>query len=268
MKSLARIPLLVLALACSSARAASPYTETFDTDTAGWQDRDAFELTLTHSTDAGNPGGCLVGTFAPQGGPPVAEIDAIVATGSVSTANFVGDYPSAGINLIGLDFRADQILPSEALVRVVSGGSNSIVFFRSFLSRIVSTGAWHTIALSLASRSLGGWAGGTDETFAEALTNIARVEIQLTRNGIVAQSYLIDNVYVARLPEASAQAASGDGVTVTWTNLRANTAYRAEAAAAPVGSWSVLSNFTAAGTTHAVLDTNAAAAQAYRLLIE
>jgi hypothetical protein len=253
-------------MACAyGACAASPHTEMFDSTTAGWQDRDAAEMTVTNDLAAGNPGGCLRGSFAASGGPPPTELDAFAATGALATANFIGDFQAAQIDLIGLDFRAEQVLPSEVLVRLIG---NSTTFFRSIKPGIVATGTWYSFAISLDSLSAGGWSGGSADQFKAAMTNITALEIQITRAGTPLQNYFVDNVYVASLPEATAEAVGGDNVQITWSNLRSNEAYRAEASSAPDQSWSLLESFTATGAVQVITDTNAALQRAYRLLID
>lgn len=264
MKRFQILAALLVACACG-AYAASPYTETFDSTTAGWRDRDATEMTVTNDLSAGNPGGCLRGSFAASGGPPPTEIDAFSATGTLATANFIGDYQGAQIDLIGLDVRAEQVLPSEVLVRIIGNGTT---FFRSIKAGLAATGTWYSFAISLDSLSAGGWSGGSADQFRAALTNITAVEIQITRAGTPLQDYLVDNVYVGPLPEATAETAGGDNVQISWSNLRSNEFYRAEASSAPDQSWSLLESFTATGTTQVITDTNAAPQRAYRLLID
>lgn len=264
MKRFQILTALLMACACG-AYAASPYTETFDSTTAGWQDRDPAEMTVTNDLTTGNPGGCLRGSFAASGGPPPTDQDAFAATGALAAANFVGDYQGAQINLVGLDIRAEQVLPSEVLVKLIGNGTT---FFRSIRDGLVATGTWYSFAISLSSLSAGGWSGGSADQFRAALTNITAVEIQITRLGTPLQHYLVDNVYVASLPEATAETAGGDHVQISWSNLRSNELYRAEASSAPDQSWSLLESFTATGATQVITDTNAAPQRAYRLLID
>lgn len=279
--------------AYASLFAASPYTETFDSSLQGWRARGNFSqvitnqvvtnefneittnfytnvvtnffMTVTNMASGGNPGGCLRGSFAASGGPTPIEVDAFAATGALATTNFIGDYQGAQIDLIGLDVRAEKVLPSEVLVKLIGNGTT---FFRSIKAGLAATGTWYSFAISLDSLSAGGWSGGSADQFRAALTNITAVEIQITRAGTSGQNYLLDNIYVASLPEATAQATGGDDVQITWSNLRSNELYRAEASSAADQSWSLLESFTATGTVHAITDTNAAPQRAYRLLIE
>ena len=268
MKRLSCLALALLLIGFSAARGASVYTETFDTSTAGWQDRDPGELILTNEATTGNPGGCLRGTFALAGGIPPPESDAFQATGQLSSANFIGDYSSAGVSLLGFDFRATNVAPSSLELRLTSVGPGyTSLVFRSFPSTNLSINTWYSYAVSLKDTASGQWLGNTN-AFHTILTNVSRVEITVQRFGSGAQNYLIDNVYLAALPEASAHAVETDSVQVVWSNLRADETYRADAAGALDGTWTTLSAFTATSSVHTVVDTNASTHQVYRLVIE
>lgn len=106
--------------ALQHAEAAGLYTETFPTNVAGWQDRDAFEMTVTNDPSLGNPGGCLQGTFADTGGFPAFDIDAFVATGNLESASFTGNYDTADAMLIGFDFEATPGAPSYVRLKVTA----------------------------------------------------------------------------------------------------------------------------------------------------
>lgn len=268
MKRSSCLALALLLIGFSAARGASVYTETFDTSTAGWQDRDPGELVLTNETATGNPGGCLRGTFAFAGGIPPPESDAFQATGRLSSANFIGDYSSAGVSLLGFDFRATNIAPSALELRLTSiGPGYTSLVFRSFSSTNLAINTWYSYAISLRDTASGQWLGNTND-FSAILTNVSKVEITIQRFGSSAQNYLLDNVYLAALPEASAQASETGAVQVTWSNLRTDESYRADAAGALDSTWTTLSTFTATGSVHTVIDTNAATHQVYRLVIE
>lgn len=127
--------------------------------------------------------------------------------------------------------------------------------------------SWSRIAASLRSAEIGGWNGIVGE-FGNILTNVDKLTLEITRADVIRQSYLIDNFYIAPLPEAAIQVVTDATTFVTWTSLLTNHAYRAEAAGSTTGAWSLLQAFTATGSSHVVTDTNAAAQRAYRLLID
>lgn len=236
-----------------NAGGASIYTETFATDAAGWSQAGNLAMTAEDSS--------LRGQFAAQGF-PFPESGSFWADDAASGSAFVGEYPAAGIQLIGFSFMAQDVLPSAALVRL-SGPESS--FFRSFADAIAQTGVWYRIVLSVQSKEAGRWVGGTAAAFAETLRDVRSLEIQITRAGMTAQRYRLDDVFLDTLPAGTDVA--GDG-TVVWSSLRADQAYVVEAAGDPSRGWEAVDGFAATGPTRTWLDPAPIHAQRkiYRLL--
>ncbi|NCC93459.1 MAG: hypothetical protein EOM10_09290, partial [Opitutae bacterium] len=101
------------------------YRETWDAAPAGWEDRDAAEMTVSHSAAVGFPAGSLQGTFAAQGGVPMPETDAFRATADASGGAFTGNYFEHYDEFYGwsFDFRAADVFPSTLQVRFSGAGS-------------------------------------------------------------------------------------------------------------------------------------------------
>ena len=245
-----------LALACPCAWAASAHVETFSSGTAGWSQAGSLQLAATNQS--------LRGLFVAQG-VPMPEIGSFVATNVSSGGAFTGDYDAAGIRLIGFSFMAQNVLPSAALLRW-QGPTSS--FFRSFASVVTTTGVWYRFAFSLASKDAGKWVGGSDIAFAESMLAVQGLEIQLTRAGMAAQRYYVDDVFVDALPWGSVGTASPTGgLPVVWSSLRPNVAYVVQTAEQPSNSWNYAGNFVATNTTQAWPDFTATNHQrVYRLL--
>jgi len=152
-----------------------------------------------------------------------------------------------------------------------AGGSNVVRVARwnsaAWSSLSSGMASWSHIAISLRSVALGDWHGSTNE-FANLMTNVDAVALLIGRNDTIAQSYRLDNFYIAPLPEATAHVAADETALVAWSSLRSNQLYRADAAATPEGPWTALRSFTATSSVHTVIDTNAATHQVYRLVIE
>jgi hypothetical protein len=241
------LPMLLLAV---SARAAGLYTETFEGSAGGWGGEAGSSMTVTNAATGGNPDGCLLGSYAAIFGPPPPGSQAWVATGAVEAAAFTGDYVAAGAQLMGFDFLAADVLPSAAFLDIYSG--TNLPIRHSFQERILHTGAWHAIRISLASPQAGQWVGNTLK-FSDILANVTRVEILLTRNGGDAQVYRLDNIFLDRLPEAADPMTAATGsVTVAWQSLRTNDDYRVESATNLLSAdWVTRETFAATSSVHA-----------------
>lgn len=218
-----------------NAGGASIYTETFDSGAAGWSHAGSLAVTAEESG--------LRGQFAAQGF-PFPESGSFWADAAASGGAFAGNYSAAGVQLIGFSFLAQEALPSAALVRL-SGAETS--FFRSFADAIAQTGVWYRIVFSLQSQAAGRWVGGTEPAFAEVLRDVQRLEIQITRAGMTAQRYRLEDVFLDALPAGTEVSADG---TVAWSRLRADQAYVVEAAADPTQAWEAVDGFICESPTH------------------
>lgn len=229
---------ILLALLPLHVFAASLATETFFDSTGGWQDRDAGKMSVTNALGGGNPGGCMRGVFQFQM-IPFPEDDAFIATGRLASANFIGDYESVDAWLLGFDFMASNIVPSDVQVRIHSG-SNTIV--KTFTTNAISTTkTWYSFKISLLSAELGGWSGDT-HVFSSILTNVTRVEFRITRNGENAQFYYVDNVFLDRVPDA----VDISSANMIWLHMRNGAHYRFEATTnLNQSNWDLIDSFTA-----------------------
>lgn len=242
------------ACAVAGARAAVIQTEDFTAGAAGWISSGSLVMTATNGT--------LQGAFAAQGF-PMPESGSLAATNTSSDGAFAGNYPAAGIQLVGFSFMARDVLPSAALIRWTGPSAG---FFRSFASAITQTGVWYRLAFSLRSKEAGNWIGGTAGAFGEGLAEVRSLEIQLTRTGMAAQRYELDDVFVDALP-AGACVHSNNGTQVLWSSLRPDTAYVVEATAAPDMPWEQAGALTATNTLQVWPDSAATGmpTRAYRL---
>ncbi|HMO52549.1 MAG TPA: hypothetical protein PKE26_11550 [Kiritimatiellia bacterium] len=241
---------LLLFLLPLTALSASLYTETFSNTTGGWQDRDTGKMFVTNVLSGGNPGGALAGTFPFSSGPPSFDAtDAFVATGALSTANFMGNYNEVDAWVLGFDFMAANVLPSAFHVQIYSG---ALVLTRDLGAAITQTGVWHAIKLSLLDADSGGW-GGDAGQFSTIVTNVTRIEFRITRRDnqfdTPAQTYYLDNIFLDRVPDAVLMTPTNQ----IWLHMRNGASYRYQATtnlAAP--DWSTLSSFTATTSVYSV----------------
>lgn len=247
---------IILSLWClfPCAFAASTHTATFSSGAEGWTNSGSLQIAAASQA--------LRGHFSAQGF-PIPETGSLVATNTSSGGAFTGDYPDAGISLIGFSFMAEDVLPSTALLRW-HGPTSS--FFRSFAADVTTTGVWYQFAFSLRSKNAGSWVGGSSSQFDDSLLDVGWLEIQLTRSGMAVQRYYVDDVFVDGLPTGWVLSTTG-GMQVLWSSLRTNVAYTVESADEPTTSWDEAGNFVAINETHIWSDVEATNnhRQVYRL---
>lgn len=167
----------------AAALAAAIYIETFDDSDAGWEARDE-NMEVTH-TAFGNPGGSLQGSFGASLAP---QTGAFLATGASSGGTLAGDYYAAGIVGWSFSFYAANYLPSDMMVRFSDG---TFTLFYNVLPQVLTTGAWYSVNVPLASSE--GWFGGSGIIFSNVLANVQSIELQLTQNDTMGQQYYLDN---------------------------------------------------------------------------
>lgn len=230
--------------------AASFYTETFEGSLGGWQDRDAGKMTVSYTNNLGNPTGCILGRFSLQQ-IALPQTDAFIATGAVNTVNFVGDYHAAGVELIGFDFIALNVIPASARIEITGriGETQTDYVARFFTSALVGTNIWHSFRYRLTSPSDGGWTFGTNN-FYQIMTNVVSLQVQISRSGESAQTYLLDNIFIDALPAGGGATAASNTPQIVWNNLRTNEVYRVEASPdLVVPEWTVIATITAQTST-------------------
>lgn len=247
-------------------QAASLTTETFSVTPSGWQDREPFQqMIVSEPANSGNPGGALQGVFQSLFIPDPVANDAFIATGILATASFTGDYHQADAWVIGFDFMASNTVPAE-LRLLVFGQQATNVISRNLTPAIAGTNRWHSFRLSLLGADLGGWTGATQK-FADILGNVGKVEIRLFRNQENAQTYLVDNIFLDRVPEA--ETGSTEAGTIGWNNLRAGNAYRLQAAHnLRLSDWITLESFVATSSFYDVYATDTNGWRFYRLIMD
>ena len=245
--------LLLLLANAGTSHAASSYTEHFSTGLAGWVARQG-----TMSLRGTN--GLARATFAAQ---PVQfpEIDALVASNTASGGAFTGDWGASDLRLLTIAIRANQVLPSDVTLRLY-GVTNS--FFRNLTAFIATTGQWHVIRLSAASRSTGRWNGGGDEAFEALLRDVRKLEVQLTRSGTSAQEYDVDLVRLEPLPEVGVPSQEGPSLTCSARNLVTGAVYRLDVST-DLMTWQDAGTFVATNATHVFEVPSAGNVQALRL---
>ncbi|MBW7908933.1 MAG: hypothetical protein H3C50_08475 [Kiritimatiellae bacterium] len=178
------------------------YVSTFDSNDEGWLDRDASEMAVSFNGSFGNGAGSLAGVFASQG-IPTPETDAFRAGGSTAGGAFAGDYTAVNAGEFVFSFYAEDVLPSDLVLRL-NGGSGT--FFRSVGAQVSGIGSWYTVTVPLVWDA--SWVGSGAGAFATALTAVNWIDVQVTRNGGDGQTYYLDNF---ELKEASESNNGGGG---------------------------------------------------------
>ncbi len=170
--------------------------------------------------------------FESQAGAPVPEIGVVAATNST-----VWDLVSLGIDEIGVRFKADDVLPSSAVIRW-RGGSH--YYFQRLDLEGAVVGEWVDCSFSVEGLKAGGWGGGgrSEDDFLQDLHRFQEVEVQVCRRGMAAQRYEVEGFYLAKdgvlsdgepLPGevhlVEAQAEEDGGVKMWWGSLQRGVTY-------------------------------------------
>ncbi len=211
------------------------------------------------------------GSFPNIIGPSLPKVDAFVATGQSASTSFVGNYADVEAYLLGFDFRANDVLPGTNGLRVniiseSSSATNKIL--RRLDSMISATGVWYSLRVPLVDPQVGGWENDIGQ-FSVIMSNVTRLEIELIQEGTGQQSYLVDNIFLDRLPEAVSVVSTNSGVDITWLHLRAGVNYRMDVASDLIQpDWSAVSNITAASSVWVANYSSTNAAILYRVIME
>lgn len=221
------------------ARAASPFTETFTTNLAGWTNGGTRLWSSSNNT--------AVVTLPVLIGP--IETAILKTTPLASGGAFTGDYVAVGISLMGFAFKAETYLPDRLQVQW-KGDTNSV--FLDAKSAILATGVWYYLAFSLASASEGGWVSGVGEnTFVSMQTNVNSISVQVEGQSLATTArYRLDDFFIDRGHLAGRLQPTTNGYgEVTWNYVRSNYTYRLEYADTLTGSWTTGAVVTATSTT-------------------
>lgn len=254
------------------ARAAQPYTETFTTGANGWIGSTTNSFLGPANGEWDFTTGVARMYFFDNGGFPVQESGTITNAPTASGGAFTGNLDSAGVSLVGFRVQMINITsstnPPAANSAALKWSGSSSTFVRVF--DIPQTGRWYTFAASLASPSLGKWNAleGSSNDFDAARQNFKCLAITVNRSFGGEQQLLIDDIFFARLPEATAISRAGETNEITWSYLRTNESYAVETADSPTGTWAAVSAFTAAGPTYISADTDAPPTRIYRVVME
>ena len=233
------LAVLIVWAACPSVRGASPFTETFTTNLAGWTNGGTRLWSSSNNT--------AIVTLPVAAGPPETAI--LKTTPLASGGAFTGDYVSAGITLLGFAFKAETYLPGLLSVQW-KGDTNSV--FLDAKSAILATGVWYYLAFSLGSAAEGGWVSGVGEdTFVSMQTNVNSISVQVEGQSLTTTArYRLDDFFIDRGHLAGRLQPTTNGYgEVTWNYIRSNYTYRLEYADALGGSWTTASVVTATSTT-------------------
>lgn len=173
------------------ARAAQRTTETFASDAAGWETRSSlgtgfwdWDATAT-----------MYLQFAPIGF-PFPDTAFMSASNGASGGRFVGNWTTAGVDVVGFEFIATNVLPSTVELRLTAN-SGALFAFKGFTPPPV--GDRIRFAVSAETAAGGGWGGITEADFARLRTNVQEVAIAVKRSSANDEYYYVDNVFLDRV---------------------------------------------------------------------
>ena len=189
--------LVAVFVAFSTHSAVLVYSEDFESGASGWAGRDGI-MSVSHQFGVGSPpSGAMQSSFDSQAF-PTSQTDAFRIN---SGPNFVGDYTSfgaQGITRISFDLFAVNVLPSDLMLRILSGADT---FFYQFSLGSMPLNTWTEFSVFL---NYGhGWVGPSEAAFDSALTSVDQLDVQLSRSGTSAQTFYLDNVttWTGDIPE-------------------------------------------------------------------
>jgi hypothetical protein len=218
----------LLFAASASVRAATPYTEEFAANLNGWSTQSttsAIGWTWTNGTAQARFNAL---------GVPSPQLAILMATSTVSSGSFAGDFAQAGIGVIGFDFMAMNTNPVLLQVEWRSGTN---LFYRNLGSSVAATGVWYSFLVPQADRVEGGWSGSGDASlYSSCRTSVTAVSVIIQRRGESAQTYRMDRFFVDR--RHGLQSIGFDtNVALGLANLRTNRFYGVESAPDPLSAW-------------------------------
>ena len=230
--------ILAVLVAIPSTHAVQPITETFTGSLNGWVSGGSGSWTASN--------GVARLAFPTQSGPPV-PIEGYLMASNASSGSFTGNYATAGLALIGFDFRAVDSVPDSLKITMNSTTSS---YFRTLTASIVATGTWYSLTIPMTSRSAGSWSGTSDESaFNALLHDIRAISITVRESSVntAPQVYQIDNVFIDILPYTSAFAPGDTNAAVAWDGLRTNVSYAIQGAASLTDAWYTISSLAPTG---------------------
>jgi hypothetical protein len=185
--------------------------------TEGWRNAVPGGMTDVYWS-AFSPGGILGGRADGQLF-PVPESGAFFADASASGGRFAGNYYADGYEpeSFRFDFLAGETSPSYLWLNWAGQYGGTTRVFRTLWTNLLPRGVWQSITVPLAYGS-GGWSGGSETEFTNALADVQWVEVRVTRNGPGEQSYYLDNFGVSLLVPGNTATndTDGDGMPDYW----------------------------------------------------
>lgn len=251
---------LVFLASVMPAPSAQITTEQFSAGANGWQGSSAYGTGSWVFT-----GGAARVNFSDTGFISLPDVATLSNLTTGSGGSFTGNYDTAGVELIGFSFLSNTSMPAS--VGIVLGGPTT-VYQRIYYP--TQTGVWHTFAASLKSVELGGWTNlqGPITDFDQVRQNVKYVNIRVERAGATARQYLIDNIFIDRLPAAGSLAASTGGlVSLRADYLRTNLSYQIQSSPEVTGTWSLAQTMVATNRSQSIEVTNSASRLFWRLVM-
>ena len=235
-------------------------TESFETGTAGWQFGVDPDSVWSWATGAVHLAFDAIGS-------PTTRSSSLTGGSVASSAQFVGDYSAAGVQLIGFEFYPEDALPDGLTITLSADGAGVV---SDVTGRATTVGSWNQIAVPVTATATSFWQSVNGGQLTDILSNVQEFRIDVGVETESAQGYRIRNIFLDLLPVAAdIQIPLASGPEIAWDHLRTNWNYRVDASTNLIDQvWASAGQFTATNrVTGFVAGTNEHF-QIYRLVIE
>ena len=239
---------VVFSSGMTAAMGANAVEEGFDADLAGWTSSSSLGAlnVMSHVPSDQSVRMSLFGGF------PDPTSYWFVGEAGASSGSFTGNYLAENINLLSFDFMAEDVVPSELIVRM-SGAEGT--YFVNVTDQIMQVGVWYNIRLQIDSQNAGGWVGNGSNGYTSFLNDVSQLRFQVVKNGTATQRYRFDNISLQQRPMASQISLTvTNQAEIRWSFLTSGLTYTVQAAETPVETWADIGTFTATSATEDFVD--------------
>jgi hypothetical protein len=214
-------------------------TESFSNGVAGWQASVALGAGYWQfNNDA-------VVTFVDTGFLPIPDVGVLAAAPAGASGALTGDLLALGAEVIGFRVSLGSAPPAGVNIEVTGLGTIYQSRFRP------DTPGEHVVAASLLDDRSWELVDGPATPWSDVVRAVDGVAVKIYRSGVSAQSFTVDDLFLARAPTAADLVTAADGsLQVGLQHLHAAGRYHLDTAASLTGTWIRAHSTQATGSVH------------------